>query len=87
MSAKGRLEAFPQGITVEGATPENEGWKGGQRPGHFSTRSWRTSGQKGGVAPSTIPPSRAARRRAGRGGDTRGTAPLRFVAEDTGNSC
>ena len=72
MSAKGRLEAFPPGITVEGATPENEGRKGGQRPGHLSTRSWRTSGQKTGVAPSTSSPSCAAPRRAVRGGDAWG---------------
>ncbi len=50
------LEAFPPGITVEGATPENEGRKGGQRPGHLSTRSWRTSGKNEGVAPSTSSP-------------------------------
>ena len=32
-------------------------------------------------------PSRAARRRAGRGGDTRGAAPLGFAAEDSGILC
>ena len=32
-------------------------------------------------------PSRAARRRAGRGGDTRGAASLRFVAADAENAC
>ena len=63
VSAKKCSMAFPPGITVEGATPENEGRKGGQRPGHLSTRSWRTSAEKPGVAPSTSSPSRAAPRR------------------------
>ena len=49
--------------------------------------SCRTSGQKGGVAPSTNTPSRAAHGRAGRGGDARGEASLRFVEEEAGNPC
>ena len=36
---------------------------------------WRTSAEKPGVAPSTIPPFRAARRRGGRGRETRGRRP------------
>ena len=39
-----------------------------------NARRCRTSGQKRGVAPSTNTPSRAARRRAGRGEDARGAA-------------
>ena len=78
---------LPAGITVEGATPRGEGrWcelTGAPTP----PPRWRTSVQKRGVAPSTITPYRAARRRAGRGGDTRGGAPLRFTAEDSRNPC
>ena len=86
MSAKGRLEAFPPGITVEGATPENEGWKDGQRPGHLSTGSWHTSGQKGGFAPSTSSPSRAAPRRAVRGGGHAGRRPTALYRGGLGES-
>ncbi len=78
------LEAFPPGITVEGATPQNEGRKGVQRLGHLSTRSWRTSGKNEGVAPSTFSPSCAAPRRTVRGG---AGAALCFTAEDSGNPC
>ena len=46
----------------------------------------RTSGQKRGVAPSTIPPSRAARRRAGRGGDRRGRRPTALYRRGLGES-
>ena len=60
--------AFPPGITVEGATPE-KGWGGGGfwRAPPPPARC-RTSGEKGGVAPSTSSPSRVAPRRAVRGG-------------------
>ena len=56
-----RSMAFPPGITVEGATPTGEGrwcdhWGAPPPPAR-----WRTSVKKQGVAPSTIPPSRAAR--------------------------
>ena len=65
VSAKGRPEAFPLGITVEGATPDGEGrwceFTGAPPP----PARWRTSAKKQGVAPSTISPYRAARRRAG----------------------
>ena len=42
--------------------------------------------KKGGVAPSTIPPSSAARRRAVRGGDTRGRRPTALYRRGLGQS-
>ena len=39
------------------------------------------------VAPSTISPSRAAHRRAGREGTAPDAAPLAFVIENAGNPC
>ena len=82
MSAKARLEAFPPGITVEGATPEKgrgdgEFWRAPSPPPRC-----RASEKKQGVAPSTSSPSRAARR-ARRG--HAGRRPATLVATDAGN--
>ena len=76
--------SLPQ-ITVEGATPI----EGGKVAKGMST-----------LPPPLVPhqrakkgrslhqhPSRAARRRAGRGGDTRGAASHRFFAADAENAC
>ena len=67
-----RLGSLPAGITVEGATPPRGGVSGGPKGGPLTPPRWRTSAEKGGVAPSTSSPSRAAPRRAVRGGDARG---------------
>ena len=67
-----RSMAFPPGITVEGATPRKGEGKGDVLPVTLYPARWRTSAKKQGVAPSTISPSRAAPRRAVRGGDARG---------------
>ena len=51
---------FPPGITVVRATPER-GEKGVRRPVRPCPLSWRTSGEKPGVAPTTsTPPVRRA---------------------------
>ena len=70
--------AFPPGITVERATSPQGGAKGRHLGRHPCPPPCRASGQKGGGAPSTSSPSRAAPRRTGRGGDTPGAAPPRL---------
>ena len=62
--------------------PRRGGVSGGPKGGPLTPPRCRTSGQKGGVAPSTSTPLV---RRTGRGGNTQGAAPLRIVARDTGN--
>ena len=47
---------------------------------------WRTSAEKEGVAPSTISPSRATRRRAGRGGGHAGRRPTALYRGGLGES-
>ena len=60
--------AFPPGITVVRATPENEGGKGVRTPVHLSLLSCRTSGKNQGVALTTrTPPVRRAVAPGGRG--------------------
>ena len=59
--------AFPPGITGVGATPERGG-KGVRRPVRPCPLSWRISGEKPGVAPTTsTPPVRRATAARGRG--------------------
>ena len=67
--------AFPPGINVEGATPAGEGRWCDHRGAPPPPARCRTSGQKGGVAPSTSSPTRAAPRRGVRAGDTRCRRP------------
>ena len=60
--------AFPPGITVVRATPENEGAKGVPTPVPLCPPACRTSGQKVGVALTTsTPPVRRAVTPGGRG--------------------
>ena len=56
--ARAALDGLPARDHCGGSDPETRGGKGGQRPGHLSPRSWRTSAEKPGVAPSTSSPSR-----------------------------
>ena len=75
---------------MEGATPAGEGRWCDHRGAPPPPARCRTSGQKGGVAPSTSSPSRAAPRRTGRGGDTPGAAPPRLSQPTRGiraNQC
>ena len=76
------ISAFPQGITVEGATPRKGEGKGVVLPVTLYPSRWRTSGQKGGVAPSTITPLV---RRAGAPGEegTRGAQPRSAFSHGT----
>ena len=80
------LEAFPPGITVEGATPNG---RVDRAPLYapVNTPRCRTSGKKRGVAPSTSPPP-VRRHDAPCEAGTRGAgAALRFTAEDSRNPC
>ncbi len=78
--------AFPPGITVEGATPAGEGRWCDHRGAPPPPARCRTSGQKGGVAPSTSSPSCAAPRRGVRGGDTRCRRPTGLYPIGCGQS-
>ena len=96
MSAKGRSEAFPQGSMWRCASrtwfvprerpPPRGGVSGGPKGGPLTPPRWRTSAEKGGVAPSIIPASRTARRRAVRGRDTRGPRPTALYRSGLGES-
>ena len=79
--------SLPAGITVEGATPPKgrskwwtEGWT------IYPSPVPHQRGKRGGRSLHQHP-SRAARRCAGREGDTRGEASHRFFARDAGNPC
>ena len=74
--------SFPQGSLWRERPPRRRGVNGGPKGGPFTPPRCRTSGQKGGVAPSTSSPSGAAPRRAVRGGDT--LAPRRTARYRSG---
>ena len=67
--------------------PAGEGKLVDRRVDHLPLPGAAPGGVKTGVAPSTISPSRAARRRAGREGTAPGAAPLAFAIENAGNPC
>ena len=64
-----------QGSLWRERPPRRGGVSGGPKGGPLTPPRCRTSGQKGGVAPSTSSPSRVAPRRGVRGGDTRCRRP------------
>ena len=84
--APGLHFGLPAGITVVRATLPEEGEVVDRRVDHLTPSDGASALKKGGGSHHQHP-SRAARRRAGRGGDTRGGASLRMVATDAGNPC
>ena len=78
--------AFPQGSLWRERPPPREGQRVAEGLPPLTSPAPRQRRKRGGRSLHQHP-SRAARRCAGREGDTRGTASLRFVARDGGNPC
>ncbi len=87
MSAKARLEAFPQGITVEGATPKRGGEVVDFGVHHLPLPGAAPAVKKGGSLPPLPPPLVRCGEAPCEAGDTQADALRRFTAEDSGNPC
>ena len=79
------ISAFPQGSLWRERPPEGSVYRA-PPCAPVNARRCRTSGKKRGVAPSTITPYRAARRRAWRGRDARGRRPTTLYRRGLGES-